>query len=97
MPKRSSRPSGASTTDVNQIAARIIAQASTERPSQSRLRTVANNVQKNPAAVSLGRLGGKKGGKARAAKLSAERRSEIARNAAKQRWARVQRDPKNGS
>ena len=41
---------------------------------------------KNPAAVALGRLGGKKGGKARAAKLSAERRSEIARMAAQARW-----------
>ena len=41
---------------------------------------------KNPAAVALGRLGGLKGGKARAEKLSAERRAEIARNAAKARW-----------
>ena len=43
---------------------------------------------KNPAAVLLGRIGGLKGGKARAAKLSSERRSEIARNAAKARWAK---------
>jgi len=42
--------------------------------------------QKNPAAVSLGRLGGLKGGKARAAKLSAEKRSEIAQKAAIARW-----------
>ncbi len=42
--------------------------------------------KKNPAAVALGRLGGLKGGKARAAKLSPERRSEIARNAIKARW-----------
>jgi hypothetical protein len=41
---------------------------------------------KNPAAVELGKLGGKKGGKARAQKLSAEERSAIARNAAKARW-----------
>ncbi len=41
---------------------------------------------KNPAAVALGRLGGKKGGKARAAKLTKKRRSEIARMAAKARW-----------
>ena len=41
---------------------------------------------KNPAAVALGRLGGKKGGKARAAKLTPERRSEIARKAAAARW-----------
>jgi hypothetical protein len=41
---------------------------------------------KNPAAVALGRLGGKKGGWARANKLSARRRQEIARNAALARW-----------
>jgi len=42
--------------------------------------------EKNPAAVALGRLGGMKGGKARADKLSAKRRSEIARKAAQKRW-----------
>ena len=42
--------------------------------------------EKNPAAVALGRLGGKKGGPARAAKLSAKRRSEIAQTAARARW-----------
>jgi hypothetical protein len=41
---------------------------------------------RNPAAVALGKLGGLKGGRARAEKLSAERRQEIARNAAKSRW-----------
>ena len=41
---------------------------------------------KNPAAVELGRLGGKKGGKARAANLSARRRAEIAKKAAAARW-----------
>ncbi len=44
--------------------------------------------EKNPAAVMLGRLGGLKGGKARAKKLSAEKRSEIARNAAIARWSK---------
>jgi hypothetical protein len=42
--------------------------------------------EKNPAAVALGRLGGLKGGKARAAKLTAEQRKVIAQNAAKKRW-----------
>jgi len=42
--------------------------------------------KKNPAAVALGRLGGLKGGKARAKKLSAKRRSEIAKKAAQTRW-----------
>jgi hypothetical protein len=41
---------------------------------------------KNPAAVALGRLGGLKGGKARAAKLTAEQRRAIARKAAAARW-----------
>jgi hypothetical protein len=41
---------------------------------------------KNAAAVALGRLGGLKGGKARAAKLSKKRRSEIAKKAAAARW-----------
>ncbi len=43
--------------------------------------------EKNPAAVALGRLGGKKGGPARAEKLTAEQRREIAKKAAGVRWA----------
>jgi hypothetical protein len=42
---------------------------------------------KNPAAVALGRLGGLKGGKARAKKLSKKKRKEIAKKAAKKRWS----------
>lgn len=42
---------------------------------------------KNPAAVALGRLGGLKGGKARAESLSARKRHEIAKKAAKSRWS----------
>ena len=42
---------------------------------------------KDPAAVSLGRRGGLKGGKARAEKLSPDKRAEIARKAAKARWS----------
>lgn len=49
-------------------------------------RTSSGVVEKNPHAQALGRLGGLKGGKARAGKLSAERRSEIARKAAQVRW-----------
>lgn len=44
--------------------------------------------EKNPAAVALGKLGGSKGGKIRAQRLSAKRRSEIARKAAKARWTK---------
>jgi hypothetical protein len=46
---------------------------------------------KNPAAVALGKLGGAKGGKARAAKLTPERRREIAEAAAAARW---QKEPR---
>lgn len=42
--------------------------------------------KKNPAAVALGRLGGLKGGKARAESLTAKKRSEIAKKAAQARW-----------
>jgi hypothetical protein len=48
--------------------------------------TAADFEGKNPAAVVLGRLGGKKGGRARARKLSAKRRVEIAQKAARARW-----------
>ena len=44
---------------------------------------------KNPAAVELGRLGGLRGGKARALKLEPEKRKEIARLAAVARWSKV--------
>jgi hypothetical protein len=44
------------------------------------------NAGKNPAAVALGKLGGAKGGAARAAALSPRQRSKIARIAAAARW-----------
>ena len=47
--------------------------------------------EKNPAAVALGRLGGLKGGKARAAKLTPAKRKAIARKAAAARWSKPQR------
>ena len=47
---------------------------------------------KDPAAVSLGRRGGRKGGPARARKLSPERRREIARKAAEARWAKQRQE-----
>ncbi len=43
---------------------------------------------KNPAAVALGRLGGKVGGKARAAALTGKQRSDIAQKAALARWSK---------
>jgi hypothetical protein len=45
--------------------------------------------QKNPHAVALGKMGGAKGGKIRAAKLSPERRREIAQKAIAARWAKA--------
>ncbi len=75
MPKRSSKP-----RDLNAMAAAIVDQATSDEPETE------PDEEKNPAAVALGRLGGQKGGKARAAKLTAEQRSEIARKAATARW-----------
>jgi hypothetical protein len=65
--------------DVNQIAADIV--AAVDRGDV--LRTADG---KNPFAVALGRMGGLKGGKARAASLSDAKRSEIAKKAAAARW-----------
>lgn len=59
-------------------------QAPTERVEVLSRRTVHH--QLNPHAAALGRLGGLKGGPARAAALSAKRRREIAKAAARARW-----------
>ena len=48
-----------------------------------------NVTKKNPAAVALGRKGGKKGGPARAAKLTPEQRTESARKAVQARWSKA--------
>jgi hypothetical protein len=47
--------------------------------------------KKNPHAVALGRLGGSKGGKIRAARLTPEQRSKIARNAVLARWEKARK------
>ncbi len=78
MPKRSS--SRKSKPDINERAANVVARA-TGQP-----RRAKPAKRKNPAAVALGRLGGPKGGKARAAALTPEQRSEIAKKAAAARW-----------
>lgn len=82
MPKRSSRPTRPA--DVNQLAAAIVGEA-TATPA------TPEKPEKNPAAVALGRLGGLKGGKARAEKLSAAKRKAIAKKAAGARWAKKRR------
>ena len=66
----------------NRLAKSIVDQTVTDEELQAK----AIEEGKNPAAVLLGRLGGLKGGKARAASLSAVERSEIAKKAAAARW-----------
>ncbi len=73
------------TSDVNTTAFQIL-QAVTGEPTEKPPRQKPAEPEKNPAAVALGRLGGLKGGKARAEKLSTKKRSEIAQKAAKARW-----------
>ncbi len=80
MPERSrKRP-----TDPSQLGKYIVDAAT--GASDDEKDAVAESEGKNPAAVALGRLGGLKGGKARAKKLSSKRRAEIARRAARARW-----------
>lgn len=59
---------------------------SVEKAIEEKLAKKKSPPAKNPAAVALGRLGGLKGGKARAKSLSPKKRSEIAQNAALARW-----------
>lgn len=69
--------------DTNQLAHLVIAIATGETED------VSPTAGKNIDAARRGRLGGAKGGNARAAALNAEQRREIARNAAKRRWRNV--------
>ncbi len=69
--------------DLNRLAASIVADATAEPGEEQE-----SEDGKNPAAVALGRLGGLKGGKARAKKLTAEQRREIAKKAAAARWGK---------
>ena len=70
--------------DINSRAAQIVAM-STGQPIPGEKPPVKDE-GKNPAAVALGRLGGLKGGKARAEALSTRKRAQIARLAAAARW-----------
>lgn len=65
--------------DINQLAKYIVDASTGNLPPDT-------SPPKNPAAVAMGKLGGAKGGKARAEKLSARRRKEIAKQAAAKRW-----------
>lgn len=78
MAKKPTRP-----RDANQLAKAIVDIATSEKPTDKI--DPETDVLK-AAAAALGRRGGLKGGKARAKKLSAKRRSEIAKKAAQKRW-----------
>jgi hypothetical protein len=60
-------------------------------PDRLRIIKVMAKKRKNPYAVALGRKGGKIGGKARAANMTPEQRSESARNAVMARWAKAEK------
>jgi hypothetical protein len=70
-------------SDVNIQAFQIVQEATQDKPA-----SLEPTKEKNPAAVALGRLGGLKGGPARAKILSSKRRKAIAQNAAKARWVK---------
>ena len=67
--------------DVAETAFRVMQEATGQAP-----KTQPGEGEKNPEAVERGRMGGKKGGKARASSLSEEERREAARLAARARW-----------
>ena len=77
MPKRPRRP-----RDPNELAFQVFQEAIGEAP------PCEPEPEKNPAAVALGKLGGAKGGRARAAKMTAEERAASASRAARARWAK---------
>jgi hypothetical protein len=76
MPKRSSKKK--TPKDTNELAAFIVEKATSEPGIPPK--------EKNPHAVFLGRLGGLKGGRARAERLTPEQRREISKKAASARW-----------
>jgi hypothetical protein len=78
MPKRSSKAKPPTLRDVNTNAKSILTAA-----------TEGAATDKNPAAVALGRLGGQKGGAARAAALTQSQRTAIAKKAARAIWSKT--------
>lgn len=90
MPRRSStekkRTGTAKEHDFATVARNVVEQAIGERLDGSPLPDT--EAGKNPAAVALGKLGGAKGGKVRAQNLSAKRRTQIAKAAARARWSK---------
>jgi hypothetical protein len=86
MPTRPSRP-----RDPNLLARQVFREAVGEIPK------VDPDAGKNPAAVALGKLGGAKGGHARAANMTPRQRKASARKAALARWSKVKPKPKPGN
>ena len=80
MPNRSSKTN--KPRDLNALAAAIVAEATGDAPAEE-------PDARDPNAVALGRKGGAKGGPARAAALTPERRREIAQKAAAARWGKT--------
>ena len=87
MPKRSGKKS--KPRDISQLARAIVEEATGELLTNTPLPKEPPR-KKNPAAVALGKLGGRKGGPARAKKLTPEQRKTIAENAARARWGTKQ-------
>lgn len=81
MPNRSSKPKRP--RDPNQLAKLIADMATGNAPKDAKA-----DAGKDPAAVALGRKGGLKGGKARAARMTDKQRKESAKKAAKARWSK---------
>lgn len=93
MSAQESKPKKKRPRDFNKLAFSLVAEATEDQ--EEFLRNADSS--KNPHAVALGRLGGGKGGKARALKLTAEQRSEIARKAALARWEKAKKIPEEDS
>ncbi len=73
--------------DVNQLAKFIVDLVTSEDKPDEAVPDAPS--EKNPNAVALGRLGGLKGGKARAEKMTPEERSAVAKRAAAKRWSKA--------
>jgi len=80
MPKRSRK------LDANETAHAVVQHVIQKHDPDATPAKAARRKRKNPAAVALGRKGGKKGGAARAAGMTPEQRAEAARRAARARW-----------
>jgi hypothetical protein len=85
MQKRIGRPKRP--TDVNQLAHQLVEESTRERKQEEPIQLSEADVKRFMA--DMGRRGGKKGGKARAAKLTQEERSSAASKAARARWRKA--------